>query len=248
MGRLRFSKLPAKERAKIAAAIRAGDSVSEIAKAFGVSRRTVYNHKAQVEEVDLLCRTAVLTVRLNKKDIEELDKLAERESLTRAETARRVLLRATDVFMPQPAEVEALQAIGLELAKFGSNLNQITHAINMERKYGGLGSTDDVVAALERVEFLTRQVHREARLVRSEVLTRSRLQRLRNEDIFSLIGKDPVGASESAVEATDVTAAPDAANLPQEAPEDAPSGRKSRSLAALSEKFKPKGPKGPKAS
>ena len=200
MSRLRFSKLPAKERAKMAGAIRAGESVSEIAKAFGVSRRTVYNHKAKVEEIDLQCRTAVLTVRLNKRDVEDLDKLAEREQLTRAETARRVLLRAVDVFQPEPTEVEALRAIGLELAKVGSNLNQISNAINSERKYGGLKSTDALEDALDRVDLWCRDIHRAADLVRYKILLRSRQQKLRNEEIFGLIGT-PLQGAEVAVEA-----------------------------------------------
>ena len=233
MSRLRFSKLPAKERARMAAAIRSGESVSQIAKAFGVSRRTVYNHKAQVEEIDLQSRTAVLTVRLNKKDVEALDKLAERESLTRAETARRVLLRATDVFLPQPAEAEALQAIGLELAKFGSNLNQISHAINSERKYGGLKSTDDLEAALERVEFLSREVHSAANLVRYQIFLRSKKQRLRNEEIFSLLGKQFDTAPEEAVEAGEACLAPVAPEQPEKASEAPPRGRKTRSLTAI---------------
>lgn len=200
MSRLRFSKLPAKDRAKMAAAIRSGERVSEIAQAFGVSRRTVYNHKAKVEEIDLQCRTAVLTVRLNKQDVADLDKLAEREQLTRAETARRVLLRAVDVFQPEQTEVEALRAIGLELAKVGSNLNQISNAINSERKYGGLKSSEALEDALKRVDLWSRDIHRAADLVRYKILLRSRQQKLRNEEIFALLGA-PQRATESPAEA-----------------------------------------------
>lgn len=236
MSRLRFSKLPAKERAKMAAAIRSGESVSEIAKAFGVSRRTVYNHKAKVEEIDLQCRTAVLTVRLNKKDVEDLDKLAEREQLTRAETARRVLLRAVDVFQPEPTEVEALRAIGLELAKVGSNLNQISNAINSERKFGGLKSSDALEDALDRVDLWCRDINRAADLVRYKILLRSRQQKLRNEEIFGLIGQSTHGA-EVPVEATERPVEALGAPVAPTPPKQAGRGPARRSLAQLREKM-----------
>lgn len=192
MSRLRFSKLPAKERAKMAAAIRSGERVSEIAKAFGVSRRTVYNHKAQVEEIDLQCRTAVLTVRLNKQDIEDLDKLAERQQLTRAETARRVLLRAVDVFQPEPIEVESFLAVGNELAKIGSNLNQIAHAINLERKSGGLKSIAALEDTLDRMDDWIREVNHAATQIRYKIVLRSKQQKLRNEEVFGLLSERPM--------------------------------------------------------
>ena len=235
MSRLRFSKLPAKERAKMAAAIRSGERVSEIAKAFGVSRRTVYNHKAQVEEIDLQCRTAVLTVRLNKQDIEDLDKLAERQQLTRAETARRVLLRAVDVFQPEPIEVEAFHTVGKELAKIGSNLNQIAHAINLERKSGGLTSIDALEDTLDRMDDWIREVNHAANQIRYKIVLRSKQQKLRNEEVFGLLSERPMNfmtrRSGEAVEAPEAQSAPEAA---PEAPQ--PLKKPHRSLKALQQK------------
>lgn len=241
MSRLRFSKLPAKERAKMAAAIRSGERVSEIAKAFGVSRRTVYNHKAQVEEVDLQCRTAVLTVRLNKQDIEDLDKLAERQQLTRAETARRVLLRAADVFQPEPIEVEAFHAVGIELAKIGSNLNQIAHAINLERKSGGLKSIDALEDTLDRMDDWIREVNHAANQIRYKIVLRSKQQKLRNEEVFGLLSERPMNfmtRRSEAVEAQQATHAPEGAPEAQQALEAIPEAPKKpiRSLKAIQEK------------
>ena len=239
MSRLRFSKLPAKERAKMAAAIRSGERVSEIAKAFGVSRRTVYNHKAQVEEVDLQSRTAVLTVRLNKQDVEDLDKLAEREQLTRAETARRVLLRSVDVFQPEPTEAEALRSIGVELAKIGSNLNQISNAIHSERKFGGLKSTDALEDALDRVDVWSREIHQAANLVRYKILMRSKKQKLRNEEIFALLGDAPE-AAKGAVEAPQSVVEASQGAPEGEAAQEGNKRPARRSLAQLRDKITPR--------
>lgn len=190
MSRLRFSKLSANDRGRIIAAIRAGESVSSIAKAFSVSRRTVYNYKAQAEETELRSRTSVLTVRLNKADIEALDDLARKQGLSRAEAARRTLLRATDVFQPEERETEALKAIGLELAKIGSNLNQVSNAINAEKKFGGLKSSQKLEAALEQVDDWSREVHFLTTQVRSKIIRQAERQRLRNAKIFELLGAD----------------------------------------------------------
>lgn len=220
----------------MAAAIRSGERVSEIAKAFGVSRRTVYNHKAQVEEIDLQCRTAVLTVRLNKQDIEDLDKLAERQQLTRAETARRVLLRAVDVFQPEPIEVEAFHAVGNELAKIGSNLNQIAHAINLERKSGGLKSIDALEDTLDRMDDWIREVNHAATQIRYKIVLRSKQQKLRNEQVFGLLSERPMNFMKRRSEAVET----------QEGPEDAPdaqspSGAASGSLVAITATEGPQG-------
>ena len=91
MARLRFSKLDRVQRDRMIAAIRAGESVKAIAEAFGVSRRTVYNYKAQAEEVELQSRTAVLTVRLNKPDLAALDALAAKHGVSRADRPRRAV-------------------------------------------------------------------------------------------------------------------------------------------------------------
>ena len=102
--RLRFQRLDRVQRDRLMAGIKAGESITALAEAFGVSRRTVYNYKALVEETELLYRSAVLTVRLNKPDLAGLDELAEKHGLSRAEAARAVLTRAVDVFQAEPRE------------------------------------------------------------------------------------------------------------------------------------------------
>ena len=75
--RLRFQRLDRVQRDRLMAGIKAGESITALAEAFGVSRRTVYNYKARLEETELQYRSAVLTVRLNKPDLAGLDELAE---------------------------------------------------------------------------------------------------------------------------------------------------------------------------
>lgn len=197
MSRLRFSKLNTNDRSRIIAAIRSGESATNIAKTFGVSRRTVYNYKAQAEEVELRSRTAVLTVRFNKPDIEALDNLAQKLGLTRAETARRTVLRAIDVFQPEERETDALKAIGLELAKIGSNLNQISNAINAERRFGGLKSSQNLDSALTQIDDWRREVNLLTIQMRLKIINQAKRQRLRNSKIFELLRDVPDTATEA---------------------------------------------------
>ena len=128
--RLRFQRLDRVQRDRLMAGIKAGESITALAEAFGISRRTVYNYKALVEETELQYRSAVLTVRLNKPDLAGLDELAKKHGLSRAETARAVLTRAVDVFQAEPRETEALLDLTQQLHAVGGNLNQIARALN----------------------------------------------------------------------------------------------------------------------
>ena len=200
MGRtLKFRKLDRVQRDRLMAAIRAGESITAIAKAFTVSRRTVYNYKALVEETELQYRSAVLTVRLNKPDLAGLDELAKKHGLSRAEAARAVLTRAVDVFQAEPRETEALLDLTQQLHAVGGNLNQIARALNLAAAKGALTLDPATVAALKTVQQQGAEVVQFAAEARRVMVRGARLQRTRNEAIFARLGDDT--APERPVEA-----------------------------------------------
>ena len=189
--RLRFQRLDRVQRERLIAGIKAGESITALAEAFGVSRRTVYNYKALVEETELQYRSAVLTVRLNKPDLASLDELAKKHELSRAEVARAVLTRAVDVFQEEPRETEAVVALTQQLHGIGNNLNQIAHALNLAAAKGTLTLDANTVAALETVQEQGNDVVRFAAEARRLMVRGAQLQRTRNEAIFARLGGNP---------------------------------------------------------
>jgi len=212
------------------AGIKAGESITALAEAFGVSRRTVYNYKALVEETELQYRSAVLTVRLNKPDLAGLDELAKKHGLSRAEAARAVLTRAVDVFQAEPRETEAILELTQQLHAVGGNLNQIARALNLAAAKGALTLDPATVAALETVQQQGAEVIQFAAEARRVMVRGARLQRTRNEAIFARLGeattserpvKAPV-APERPVEAPVAPERPVKAPVAPERPVEAP--------------------------
>ena len=218
--RLRFQRLDRVQRARLMAGIKAGESITALAEAFGVSRRTVYNYKALVEETELQHRSAVLTVRLNKPDLAGLDELAKKHGLSRAETARAVLTRAVDVFQEEPRETEAILKLTQQLHGIGHNLNQVAHAMNLAAMKGGLTLDSETAAALKVVQDQGDEVIRFSAEARKLLVRGARLQRTRNEAIFARLEKDkgPAGLSEAPAAPETPAEAPAAPETPAEAP------------------------------
>ena len=220
MGRtLKFRKLDRVQRDRLMAAIRAGESITAIAKAFTVSRRTVYNYKALVEETELQYRSAVLTVRLNKPDLAGLDELAKKHGLSRAETARAVLTRAVDVFQAEPRETEAILELTQQLHAVGGNLNQIARALNLAAAKGALTLDPETAAALKTVQQQGAEVVQFAAEARRVMVKGARLQRTRNEAIFARLGEGtaPERPAEAPVAPERPVEAPAAPETPAEA-------------------------------
>ena len=187
--RLRFQRLDRIQRDRLMAGIKAGESITALAEAFGVSRRTVYNYKALVEETELQYRSAVLTVRLNKPDLAGLDELAKKHGLSRAESARSVLTRAVDVFQAEPRETEAILELTQQLHTVGGNLNQIARALNLAAAKGALTLDPATAAALKTVQQQGAEVVQFAAEARRVMVRGARLQRTRNEAIFARLGE-----------------------------------------------------------
>ena len=186
--RLRFQRLDRVQRDRLMAGIKAGESITALAEAFGVSRRTVYNYKARLEETELQYRSAVLTVRLNKPDLAGLDELAKKHGLSRAEAARTVLTRAVDVFQAEPRETEAILELTQQLHAVGGNLNQIARALNLAAAKGALTLDPATITALKTVQQQGAEVVQFAAEARRVMVRGARLQRTRNEAIFARLG------------------------------------------------------------
>ena len=225
--RLRFQRLDRVQRDRLMAGIKAGESITALAEAFGVSRRTVYNYKARLEETELQYRSAVLTVRLNKPDLAGLDELAKKHGLSRAEAARAVLTRAVDVFQAEPRETEAILDLTQQLHAVGGNLNQIARALNLAAAKGALTLDPETAAALKTVQQQGAEVVQFAAEARRVMVRGARLQRTRNEAIFARLGEAPV-APERPVEAPVAPERPAEAHTAPERPVEASSARARR--------------------
>jgi hypothetical protein len=218
--RLRFQRLDRVQRDRLMAGIKAGESITALAEAFGVSRRTVYNYKARLEETELQYRSAVLTVRLNKPDLAGLDELAKKHGLSRAEAARAVLTRAVDVFQAEPRETEAILELTQQLHTVGGNLNQIARALNLAAAKGALTLDPATVAALKTVQQQGAEVVQFAAEARRVMVRGAQLQRTRNEAIFARLGDAtaPERPAEAPVAPERPAEAPVAPERPAEAP------------------------------
>ena len=224
--RLRFQRLDRAQRDRLMAGIKAGESITALAEAFGVSRRTVYNYKALVEETELQYRSAVLTVRLNKPDLAGLDELAKKHGLSRAEAARAVLTRAVDVFQAEPRETEAILELTQQLHAVGGNLNQIARALNLAAAKGALTLDPETAAALKTVQQQGAEVVQFAAEARRVMVKGARLQRTRNEAIFARLGEGI--APERPAEAPTAPERPMEAPAAPETPAEASSARARR--------------------
>ena len=224
--RLRFQRLDRVQRDRLMAGIKAGESITALAEAFGVSRRTVYNYKARLEETELQYRSAVLTVRLNKPDLAGLDELAKKHGLSRAEAARAVLTRAVDVFQAEPRETEAILDLTQQLHAVGGNLNQIARALNLAAAKGALTLDPETVAALKTVQQQGAEVVQFAAEARRVMVRGAQLQRTRNEAIFARLGD--ATAPERPAEAPVAPERPAEAPVAPERPAEASSARARR--------------------
>ena len=98
MASRKFSRLTNDQKQALRGELDAKIPVTDLAKKYGVSRRTIYNLKNRWEERLPQSRSKVLTVRVSAEDMERLDAMAKELDLSRADTARRVLLYAAGIY------------------------------------------------------------------------------------------------------------------------------------------------------
>ena len=100
MPKRKFSRLTNDQKQALRGELDAKIPVTDLAKKYGVSRRTIYNLKNRWEERLPQSRSKVLTVRVSAEDMERLDALAKKLDLRRADTARRACITSN---RPRPA-------------------------------------------------------------------------------------------------------------------------------------------------
>ena len=173
MPRRKFSRLTNAQKQALRGELDAKASVTELAKKYGVSRRTIYNLKNRWEERLPQSRSKVLTVRVSAEDMERLDALAKELDLSRADMARRVLLYAAGVYHIEPPEAGEIEALTKEVSAIGRNVNQAVRAMNAAVQRG------QKIPRLQ-LDQLTHQLHQVARhndKARSLMVRRAQAQR-----------------------------------------------------------------------
>ena len=130
MPKRKFSRLTNDQKQALRGELDAKIPVTDLAKKYGVSRRTIYNLKNRWEERLPQSRSKVLTVRVSAEDMERLDALAKELDLSRADTARRVLLYAAGVYHIEAPEGGEIEALTKEVSAIGRNVNQAVRAMN----------------------------------------------------------------------------------------------------------------------
>jgi len=130
MPKRKFSRLTNDQKQALRGELDAKVPVTELAKKYGVSRRTIYNLKNRWDERLPQSRSKVLTVRISAEDMERLDALAKELDLSRADTARRVLLYAAGIYHMEPPEAGEIAELTKEVSAIGRNVNQAVRAMN----------------------------------------------------------------------------------------------------------------------
>lgn len=183
MPRRKFSRLTNAQKQALRGELDAKVPVTELAKKYGVSRRTIYNHRNRWEERLPQSRSKVLTVRVSTEDMERLDALANELDLSRADTARRVLLYAAGIYHMEPPEAGEIAELTKEVSAIGRNVNQAVRAMNAAVQRG---------QKIPRMQLdqLTHQLHQIARHneeARSLMVRRAQQQRAHIQHVIDVM-------------------------------------------------------------
>ncbi len=180
MPRRKFSRLTNVQKQALRGELDAKVPVTELAKKYGVSRRTIYNHKNRWEERLPQSRSKVLTVRVSAEDMERLDALTKELDLSRADTARRVLLYAAGIYHIEPPEAGEIAELTKEVSAIGRNVNQAVRAMNAAMQRGQKIPR----LLLDQLAHQLHQVERENHKIRSLMVRRAQQQRTHISEII----------------------------------------------------------------
>lgn len=193
MPRRKFSRLTNEQKQTLRGELDAKVPVTELAKKYGVSRRTIYNLKNRWDERLPQSRSKVLTVRVSTEDMEQLDALAKELDLSRADTARRVLLYAAGIYHIEPPEAGEIAELTKEVSAIGRNVNQAVRAMNAAVLRG------QKIPRLQ-LDQLAHQLHQVARhndQARSMMVRRAQQQRAHVDQIIEAMkGNEEAAASD----------------------------------------------------
>lgn len=147
-------RLSTEESWEIFAAHQRGESVTSLAKRYGVSRPTVYraiekNGRPGQSSED----SSRVTIRLTPEERAALDVLSGRLGVSRSALGRRVLRMAAGFLEPDAEMVEAMTDLSRQIKSVGGNLNQIAAHLNREARMQGRASPSaDQQAQIEESE------------------------------------------------------------------------------------------------
>lgn len=183
MPRRKFSRLTDAEKQTLRGELAAKVPVTELAKKYGVSRRTIYNLKNRWEDRLPQSRSRVLTVRVSTEDMERLDVMAKELDLSRADMARRVLLYAAGIYHIEPPEAGEIEALTKEVSAIGRNVNQAVRAMNAAMMRGQKLprlQLDQLAGQLKEVSIVNNEV-------RSLMVRRAQRQRAHVDQIVEMM-------------------------------------------------------------
>lgn len=183
MPRRKFSRLTNAQKQALRGELDAKVPVTELAKKYGVSRRTIYNHRNRWDERLPQSRSKVLTVRVSAEDMERLDALAKELDLSRADTARRVLLYAAGIYHIEPPEAGEIAELTKEVSAIGRNVNQAVRAMNAAVQRGQKIPR----LQLDQLVHQLHQITRHNEKARSLMVRRAQQQRAHVEQIVEVM-------------------------------------------------------------
>lgn len=138
-------KLTDEERRQIIAARADGTPVKELARQYGVSRRTIYNtlNKAQRARQG---RTQTISLRVSRRELAGFNDGMAKRGITDHPAALRRLMEAADVLLrpADPVVLDHMQAWGTQVATEGAAVNHIARKLNEAKLRGRpIPCTDD---------------------------------------------------------------------------------------------------------
>lgn len=126
--------------------------------------------------------------------MERLDALARELDLSRADTARRVLLYAAGVYHIEPPEAGEIEALTKEVSAIGRNVNQAVRAMNTAMQRGQKIPR----LLLDQLAQQLHQIARENEKARSLMVRRAQQQRAHVDQIVEAMKNNgEVAAAES---------------------------------------------------
>lgn len=155
MPRSRFTDA---ERTAAEARLATGESVAQVAKAFGRSRQSLARIKAAMDRRSMGRLDVTLTVRLALEERAALQTAAEAHGLTVSEAIRHLARQASGLLALRSDEQDALATARRELSSLGTNLNQLARLGAGGRLKWNPGDSALLRKVLDRVDDLAEQV------------------------------------------------------------------------------------------
>jgi transposase-like protein len=132
-------RLTGEQRFAIARKRAEGVAVADLARAYGVTPRTIYYtlRADHDRKLDGRVRSELVNVRLTPRELATFDAvLARRDIASRAEGLRRLIHAASDLFVPDDDLAFEMHGLAAALNRAGNNVNQIAQRLNEAKRQG----------------------------------------------------------------------------------------------------------------